>query len=481
MVVWIRSPLSRPRLFAGPGSLELKTKIVMLAVIPLLACFMILAWVVYLQERALAQRQRVLVETAYMQAKETELRNHVRLALTALQPLYRSSMPEAQAKAEAMRLLATMDFGSDGYFYLYEMDGKNIMHPRQRELIGRNLWDMQDPSGKFVIRELIAASKSSSGGFVKYLWRKPSTGQVAPKLGYVVSLERWNWMFGSGLYLDDIDSTLAQLDRQVKASITETMLFIAGVGLSGIVFIGVCGVVLNLRQHRVAYDKLRLMAHQVVRSQEDERAHLSRDLHDGTSQTLMSVRLLVESAIERWQHEPLAGPPPALQKALARLLDASAEVRRLSHRLRPAMLDTLGLHAALKHLGDEFAHASGVEFDITTNGDTSDLHEDITTVFFRVAQEALTNIEKHSGASTVHMDLVYGPKELRLTITDNGCGFDNQQIQASPNHGIGLRNMRERLVSIGGRCDIASTRGKTEVTARVPRSIVMELQGKDDA
>jgi two-component system, NarL family, sensor kinase len=452
--------------------LDLRTKTVLMAIVPLVATFLLIASVVYVQEKSLARRERQLVEAAYMSAKQVELRNHVNLALSALQGLYRSSMDEEKAKREAMNLLATMNFGSDGYFYLYEMDGRNIMHPRQPELVGKNLWSMQDPAGKYVIRELIQASRNPHGGFVRYLWRKPSTAEITPKLGYVVSLERWNWMFGSGMYLDDIDKTLAQLDSQVKASITETLALIAGVAVLGLSLIGVCGIAMNLSQHRVAYQKLRLLAQQVVQSQEDERAHLSRDLHDGTSQTLMSIRLLLESAIERLKQGSALAALALLQKALARLGEASIELRRISHRLRPLMLDTLGLPAALKQLGEEMSHTSDVRVAIRLRGDQIDLPDEIKTVLFRVTQEALTNVAKHAKATAVELRLDFDPVELCLAIADNGTGFDIKSMQQHPNRGIGLKNMRERLATVGGRCTITSNEQGTEVIVSVPMNII---------
>ena len=113
------------------------------------------------------------------------------------------------------------------------------------------------------------------------------------------------------------------------------------------------GLLLNLSEHRVAEAKLRLLARQVVQSQEDERGHLARELHDGTSQTLVSTKLLVESAVDTLERAQQPAPP-ALGKALQRLNESLAEVRRISHRLRPALLDTLGLPAALERLGAEF-------------------------------------------------------------------------------------------------------------------------------
>ncbi len=448
--------------------MPLKTKILLLAVVPLVATLALIAVSVLHQEQDLARRERMLVEGAYMKSKQAELRHYVLLALSALQPIYRSGRDDDAAKQEAIRLLESMDYGSDGYFFLYELNGKNVMHPRQPELVGNNLWDLRDPNGLLVIQELIAKSQEHGGGFVRYQWRKPSTGQIAPKLGFVVSLPRWNWMFGSGLYLDDIDATLQELDRQVKSNIAKTLLLIAGIATFGVALIGACGLILNMSEHKIAHSKLRLMARQVVQSHEDERAHLSRDLHDGTSQTLASIGLMLECAIDQLEREPASGLPPALITALKRLHDASAEVRRISHRLRPSLLDMLGLPAALKHLGEEFCQHSGTAFSMTVDGKAIDLPDDVKTVYFRVAQEALTNIEKHANATRIDVHLSFGRRDLSLTVRDDGRGFETETVRVDPSRGIGLRNMRERLESIGGLCTITSRPGRTEVHARVP-------------
>lgn len=460
--------------------MPLKTKVVLLAVVPLVVSLVLIALVVRQQEVNLASREKQLVESAYMTAKETELKHYVELALSVLQPLYETGRNDAQTQGEAMRLLATLDYGADGYFFLYDMSGKNLMHARQKELVGQNLWDMQDPTGLYVIRELIAKSRAG-GGFVRYMWRKPSSAQVAPKLGYVVALERWGWMLGTGLYLDDIEATMAELDGQVKQSIEQTMLLIAGIAVFGIALIGGCGVILNLSEHKIAYGKLQLLTRQVVQSQEDERAHLSRELHDGTSQTLVSIKLLVESAIEQLQVQSDAAPPRPLTKALVRLNDALTEIRRISHRLRPALLDTLGLGAALRHLGEEFGEHSGVVFSFAVQGEEIELPDDVKTVFFRLAQEALTNIEKHAQATRVDMRVCFGPTDLVLEVRDDGQGFDLASVQQHPSRGIGLRNMRERMQSIGGRCVITSRPRRTAVRATAPLAVLEKLKQREVA
>lgn len=457
--------------------MRLKLKVFLLAVIPLLASVALIVWAVRVQERDLSARERALVESAYMNSKQAELRHYVDLAQSMIAPLYQSGRDDEDTRREAMRLLATLDYGADGYFFLYDMSGLNLMHPRQPELMGRNLWEMRDAQGQPIIQQLIGKAREG-GGYVQYVWQKPSTQQITPKLGYVVSLPRWNWMLGTGLYLDDVHTTLAQLDQQVKDNVSATLGWIGGITLLGIAVLGACGLALNMSESREADTKLRLMARQVVKSQEDERAHLSRELHDGTSQTLVSIKLLMESALAQLGtsgHTPL---PATLTKALCRLNDALLEVRNISHRLRPAELDVLGLPAALEQMGREFSEHSDMAFDMRIGGHATQLPDEINTVLFRITQESLTNIEKHADASQVQLRLVFGAQGLRLRIIDDGSGFDEQAVRLDPRRGIGLRNMRERVESIGGRFSVMSHSGRTQVVADVPAGALRRFQAR---
>jgi two-component system NarL family sensor kinase len=456
--------------------MRLKLKVFLLAVIPLIGSLALIALAVGYQARDLAARERALVESATMASKQAELRHYVDLAQSALAPLYASGRNDEATKEEAIRLLAQLDFGSDGYFFLYDMQGRNLMHPRQPELVGKDLWDMRDAEGTPVIQNLIARAKEG-GGFVRYVWNKPSAGQQAPKLGYAIALPRWNWMLGTGIYLDDVQATMAQIDRQVTANVTTTMWWIAGIAVLSIALIGVCGVVLNVSESRIADAKLRLLARQVVQSQEDERAHLSRELHDSTSQTLVSIKLLMESAIARLGE----ASPPALAKALDRLKAALGEVRNISHRLRPAELDVLGLPAALDHLGHEFGDSSGIALSVRVRGEVENLPDEIKTVLFRITQEALTNIEKHAQASRVSLWLAFSRSGLRLRIIDDGRGFKVEAVHHDPKRGIGLRNMRERLASIGGNLTVQSRAGRTQVIAHVPVASLQQFALKEAA
>jgi len=454
--------------------MRLKTKILLLAALPLLAALAVIAFTVQQQDRALAERERALVERGYMEARRAELRHYVLLAASVVRPLHDSGRDDPAARAEAMRLLSSLDYGHDGYFFLYDLHGTVLAHSRQPELVGQNLWELRDPLGRPTIQRLIAQARAG-GGYVEYLWRKPSSGEMAPKLGYVMALPRWGWMLGSGLYLDDIHATLAQLDQQVSSNVRDTLLGIAGIAAAGVAVISASGLLLNLSEHRIADAKLRLLARQVVQSQEDERAHLARELHDGTSQMLVSAKLCIESAVHELGHAGRA-PPSALGKALQRLNDTLVEVRRISHRLRPALLDTLGLPAALEHLGREFTENGRIDARVAVDGEPAELPGEVKTALFRVTQEALTNVAKHAGAARVRVVLRFDAEGVELAVSDDGRGFDVEAVLGHPTRGLGLRHMRERLAAIGGRLDLQSRVDGTRLVATVPDAAIRRLE-----
>jgi len=446
--------------------MNLRTKIVALAVAPLLIALMLVAFAVRHQERDLAQRERALIEKTYMTQRRSELRSYVDLAVSTVRPLYDAGLDDEATRNEALRRLAALDYGNDGYFFVYDLQGRSLMHSRQPELVGQSLWELRDSQGRTTIQDLIGRAREG-GGYVEYQWQKPSSAQLAPKLGYVTALPRWNWMLGTGLYLDDIEAAMQALDRQMNTNVTTTMLWIAGIAALCLAVVSATGLLLNLSEHRVSEARLRLLARQVVQSQEDERAHLARELHDGTSQTLVSAKLLIETAVDALERAR-EQVPPALGKALQRLNESLVEVRRISHRLRPALLDTLGLPAALERLGAEFGEEGGVAASVTLQGTPRELPQDVKTALFRVAQEALTNVRKHAKARQVRIVLAFDRRSVQLEVGDDGTGFDQAALELDPKRGIGLRNMRERVAAIGGRLGVRSDGDGTSIVAEVP-------------
>ena len=454
--------------------MRLKAKLLVVAAIPLLLSLALIATAVQLQQRELARREHALVEGGYVSARRAELQNYVQLAMSEIAPMVQSHADVAASQERAMRLLESMAYGDDGYFFVYDLHGKVLMHPRQRDLVGQDLWELRDAQGNATIQSLLARA-SAGGGFVDYMWRRPSTGKIAPKLGYVTEIPQWGWMIGTGLYRDDIDAATAQLDAQASSNIGQTLLWIAAIAFGGVALISLSGVWLNLSELRVADAKLQTLARQVVRFQEDERAHLARELHDGATQTMVSAKLLVEAAIDQLERESRPAPR-ALETALGGLTQSLNEVRRISHRLRPAMLDELGLPAALELLAREAGDAGATPVELRVDGEATPLPEEVKTALFRVSQEALANVAKHARARRVTLDLDFAATGVTLAIADDGVGFEVDAIQLDPNRGIGLRNMRERLASIGGTFEAHAAPGAgTLLLAKVPAEAIRRL------
>ena len=459
--------------------MKIKTKIFLLAIVPFLVAIAGIGMGVRMQAAALAKAQRETVEAAYISSKEAELKHYVELATTAISPFYEASgdgKDEAALKAQALAMLQRMDFGPDGYFFVYDMQGDSLMHPREPDLVGHNWWLLRDPNGSLTIQQLIAAA-SKGGGYVRYVWHRPSTNRLEPKLGYVVPLPRWGWMMGTGIYLDGVTAALGRIDASASANITRTMTWIGVIALAGIGVIMACALFLNVSEYRSADAKLKRLAQQVVESQEHERARLSRELHDGISQMMVSVKLLLESALARLEragdpHVRVPSAEAALGTALGRLSHVLREVRRISHALRPSMLDDLGLAAALEQLTRELSEESGVQMRVETDAASraAALPTAVNTAFFRIAQEALTNILRHAHAAHATLAFAVHEAQVTLTIADDGQGFDLERVQADARGGIGLRNMRERLDALAGTLTIASQPGSTIVTASVPLS-----------
>jgi two-component system sensor histidine kinase UhpB len=225
----------------------------------------------------------------------------------------------------------------------------------------------------------------------------------------------------------------------------------------------------SAEQARLA--SLRTSAASMQRAQEEERARISRELHDDVCQRLTGTRYRVEV---------LQDGVPAGNRRMSRELEEVSqeldrsinEVRRISSNLRPSVLDDFGLVAALRLLCSELHRAYGITMKCEVP-DGADDHVDRTTeiALYRIAQEALTNIAKHAKARHVQMDLTREGTGVRLRVHDDGIGFSRADIEASRHagHGFGLRTMSERAELLGGRYEVDSTsKGGTTVTVTLP-------------
>jgi two-component system sensor kinase FixL len=226
------------------------------------------------------------------------------------------------------------------------------------------------------------------------------------------------------------------------------------------------GASLDITKRKQAEEAAHNLSGRLIYAQEVERMRIARDLHDDLSQSLalLSVELEVFG-----QSQPAR--LVKIQEFSAQVKRLSSEVHRLSHDLHPAKLEQLGLVAAVRGFCKEFAAAHEMAIEFADRSVPRAIPEDTALCLYRIAQEALHNVVKHSGGTTARVELTMECSELRLTIADDGVGFDPETMHA--NGSLGLISMSERARFVHGLLSVKSHTGKgTRVEVRVPIAAV---------
>ncbi|KEJ87941.1 cache domain-containing protein [Sulfitobacter donghicola] len=441
-------------------------KLALLATLPLVIAVAAIAFVVAAQSRALAEREISALETQLIEAKKAELRNYVTQARNGFYFIYGNAAPDdGIAKERVAQILSAMIYGEEGQFFVYDYDGTAIVSPRETERIGQNFKGETDSDGAPVVDRLIEIARDGAG-YHTYTWPKPSSGVPAQKIVYVTSFPSWGWAVGTGVYIDDILASVASSRAEVEDRVQRTFLYIGAIALAALLVVFASGMGLNLRERWLADAKLKKLTQRVFDAQEEERGRVARELHDGISQILVGVRYALDNARRRLDRgDPAAAAP--LAKGISSLAEAISEVRRISRDLRPGVLDDLGLGPALRTLAEDFGNRTGIDVSYSTVVFRNRLDVNAKTALYRIAQEALTNIERHADATHVIIDLRGHKDGATLRIVDNGRGFTPDQN----NQGLGLRNMQERMDQLGGLLYIRPAQGKgLEIKAIAPLS-----------
>lgn len=237
----------------------------------------------------------------------------------------------------------------------------------------------------------------------------------------------------------------------------------------------VVGVAREITERRLANELMRELPQKILAAQESDRSRVSRELHDSVNQILSSVRFRVGMAEEEMARDS-AKAREMLAKVKGLLEESIQEVRRISRNLRPAELDDLGLAPALRSMVEEFRLRTRMEVELSVDDRMKRLGAEAELQLYRIAQEALTNAEKHSGATrmTIRLGRGAGAHEVRLELADNGRGLPAGS-GAVRGRGLGLLNMRERGVLSGGKCEvIPAPEGGVMVRVVVPVRLAEE-------
>lgn len=451
--------------------MNLRQQILVIAVLPLVLAILAITALVTLQSARLANSSIATFEHNMLRAKESELLNLTNMAVSAINRAYSNAAPDDEAAKQQVReILSALNYGPDGYFFVYDYDGVNVVHPRQPYRQGVNWLNLTDPDGNRVIYNLIERAKEG-GGLHQYKWEKPSTGVVVDKLSFAVGLDKWRWMLGTGVYLDDVFAQTAAARADLRSNVNLTFAIVAAITLPIVFGVFLGSFALTLRERRVADTKLKALTQRVIHAQEEERTRIARELHDGISQSMVAARYMLDLAMSKVR----LGAGDTLQvieRGADGLNSAIKEVRRMSHDLRPSMLDDLGLTPSLEALANNFTERTGIPVELKSVAFRNVLMPEANTALYRVAQEALANIERHAGATKVKIRLA-SSNGIQLTIEDDGRGIATTNAKASKRAqgGLGLRNMQERMEHFGGSLEIRAGSPGTILRARLPRTV----------
>jgi signal transduction histidine kinase len=216
--------------------------------------------------------------------------------------------------------------------------------------------------------------------------------------------------------------------------------------------------------------ELQRLSQRLLKVQDEERRKIARDLHDSTGQTLAALRISISSLEANFREDPAT---LALVADVAQLVDqAIEEIRTMSYLLHPPLLDEVGFACAAEWYIDGFAKRSGINIKADIANSCGRLPKKVEIALFRVLQESLTNVHRHSGASEANIRFQYEAEAVTLEIRDFGKGIPEERLRLlhglSAETGVGLAGMHERLHELNGRLEIESDGCGTSMRATVP-------------
>ena len=216
--------------------------------------------------------------------------------------------------------------------------------------------------------------------------------------------------------------------------------------------------------------EMRHLSAKLLDAQEEESKRIGQELHDGLSQTLSAIKLWVEAAQIQMRQENTIETAKALEAVIPLVQTSIEEIRRVSRHLRPSVLDDLGLLPAISWVCSDFeAINTGIRIERMLDIEEEDIPEPLKIVIFRILQEALNNIAKHSQAGLTRITLEKNRGGILLKVEDNGRGFDMNELSGVSNkmRGLGLRSMRERASLSGGSFTLESRVGSGTIIRAV--------------
>jgi PAS domain S-box-containing protein len=237
-------------------------------------------------------------------------------------------------------------------------------------------------------------------------------------------------------------------------------------------FAGYIGSCIDITERKLVEQEREELAGRLIDAQEQERSRLARELHDDFNQRLAVLAIDLERCAEIMSHSPAKASERMLE-LWNRASEIGADLHTLSHQLHSSTLQSLGLILGVEAFCDEFSQQQGIQVDLAHENIPRSVPPDVALCLFRVVQEGLRNVKKHSGSSRAEVRLEGSDDAIHLSLFDRGAGFDRRD--PSTHAGLGMRSMEERLRLMGGRFEVQSSPMKgTRIDVWVPLKPAIE-------
>jgi two-component system NarL family sensor kinase len=443
--------------------MHFKTKIILLSVLPVLVMSVVLTALFVVNSKQLGDDNVADFTDKIIELRRSELKNYTQLALTAVNHIYAHAPTDtsrARAQGMAKKIFRDLRYGDDGYFFVYDYDGKNIVHPKQSYLEGQNLWHLRDTNGKYLIRSLVREAKKKDGGYTQYLWEKPSLNQQVEKLSFSSGLNKWRWMVGTGLYMDDVSVAIDSVEQTIRNNTSNIALITIAVTLLVVIFVAVIAIRLTVSQGQLASRQLQKLARSSMQEREQERAQVAAALNTGVANSVrLASKKLRQLVKDVGSGVDIKVSSTALQASLNNTLTG---VLAIANDLHPEILVKKGLYAATEELAHQLSGKSGIKINVTAVNTIERPTLNIETGCYRIVLEALENVILHSSANETSIRMRQSRNLLSITIQDNGLGFDpyaKSNNNRGVDRGVGLSDMQLQTELMNGSFTLFSSVG----------------------
>lgn len=437
--------------------ISLKYRMMLLAMLPtLLVSIAISSFAIY-ETRDFGKANNMAFRDQMLDLRRNELHSYTQLAESAIDAYYNNAiLPPHQAREEAKGVIRKLRYGESGYFFVNDYQGKTLVHGAKPGLEGRDLWDLKSKDGKFLIRDIDQAAKEGTG-FTQYMWDKPGFAEPVDKISYVKTLDKWDWIIGTGLYIDDIEAVHSQLNQKLDDNLNRSIWVFLGLSGASLLLAALLFGRMTLKQGDSTDHKLKALSDQVNRAQEHERQAIASEIDDSVRDHLGGLREKLPGLL----HEQ------GVSEKVARMLDkevgrAVKAIQQISHTLNPKSLEEHGLAYGLDILSKQYNDRGRVPVKLYQQGDLAiRLPQAVEWELYRAIQDVMRFVEQSEGEGKMVLRSSFAGDSVQISLLEDIVGFDPKSNSRSGSDmaELLLNSVISRVEGVNGEVSAFGTKG----------------------